>query len=212
MAPLAPDAPESPQNGDEWLSVALASGRLGVSERTIQRRAARGELGARTVSDEQGKRLLIRFDLPTPADKVPTPSHAQNGEAADTLGIAADKVPTANDTPADTSFAGHLLEENRFLRGVIEQLQRDGAEVRAALRKALELAPKQLPASSGAPSPVAPDSSARIERRDTRAREVGSSGHADADGPQTGGKRGEMALTLSDVADMIEAMEKEMNR
>jgi len=37
-----------------------------------------------------------------------------------------------------------LKDEVRFLRGLIEQLQRDGAETRAALRKALENAPRQL--------------------------------------------------------------------
>jgi hypothetical protein len=37
-----------------------------------------------------------------------------------------------------------LETENAFLRGVVEQLQRDGAETRAALRKALDGQPKQL--------------------------------------------------------------------
>lgn len=142
----------APANGEVWVSVAVASGRLGVSERTIQRRANRGELDSRFVSDEQGKRLLIRVDLKAPndiaADNLPTHFHVQSGVAADISARPTDKLPTANDTPADTpadtSFAQHLLEENRFLRSVIEQLQRDGAETRNALREALKLAPKQL--------------------------------------------------------------------
>lgn len=125
--------------GAQWLPVATVAARLGISERTVQRRAQRGELEARAVSDEQGKRLLIRLDVPTGADKVPTPIHVQTGEAADTSRVAADKLPTGE----GTTLTAHLLSENAFLRGVIEQLQRDGAEVRAALRKALD-APRQL--------------------------------------------------------------------
>jgi len=211
MAPPTSNAPERDETPEKWLSVAAAARRLELSERTIQRRAARGELDARTVSDEQGKRLLIRFEVPTPndrgADKLPTGAdnltthiHAQRGEAADNSPLAADKLPTPN----DTSFAGHLLEENRFLRGVIEQLQRDGAEVRAALRKALELAPKQL----AAPSPVQPDERARDAPQRVQ------NGKVDIHGPnalkvtKTGGNGGE-SLSYGDIADALEALEKE---
>jgi hypothetical protein len=41
-----------------------------------------------------------------------------------------------------------LLEENRFLRTLIEQRDRDAAELRAALRKALDSVPKALPEST----------------------------------------------------------------
>lgn len=184
------DAPNAPDSSEMWLSVAAAARRLELSERTIQRKAARGELDSRFVSDEQGKRLLIRFDLPTPADKVPTPSHGQNGEAADTLGIAADQVPTG----ADTSFSAHLLEENRFLRGVVEQLQRDGAETRSALREALKLAPKQL--AQGAAE------GARNGADRAPNREVGNYGPDVSQGAQTGGK----PLSYGDIADEAERM------
>jgi hypothetical protein len=46
--------------------------------------------------------------------------------------------------PIDADFHAHLIEENKFLRATVEQLQRDGAETRAALRVALKAAPKQL--------------------------------------------------------------------
>ena len=38
-----------------------------------------------------------------------------------------------------------LKGENQFLRAALEQRDRDAAELRAALRKALEIAPRQLP-------------------------------------------------------------------
>jgi len=204
------DAPERPQNAEEWLSVGAAARRLELSERTIQRKAARGELLARTVSDAQGKRLLIRFEpkapndipadkVPTGADNLTTPSHAQNGEAADISGVAADKVPTPNDIAADTSFTEHLLEENRFLRGVIEQLQRDGAETRNALREALKLAPKQL----AAPSPIQPDESAAMAPQRTRSIEARGNDPDDLEGAQTG-RDGGKPLSYGAIADMIE--------
>lgn len=83
-----------PDDSAQWLPVAVVAARLGISERTVQRRAKRGELEAREVSDEQGKRLLIRLDLPTGADNLPTPIHAQTLEAADISGLPADKLPT----------------------------------------------------------------------------------------------------------------------
>ncbi|PQV62425.1 hypothetical protein B1R32_1378 [Abditibacterium utsteinense] len=43
-------------------------------------------------------------------------------------------------------------EEIKFLRGLVEQRDRDAAEIRAALRKALEAEPRQL--MSGAPQEV----------------------------------------------------------
>jgi hypothetical protein len=55
---------------------------------------------------------------------------------------------------ADTTLTAHLLDENRFLRGVIEQLQRDGAETRASLREALK-APRQLTSGTVQTTPSA---------------------------------------------------------
>lgn len=49
MAPLAPDAPESPAKAEEWLSVALAAARLGISTKTLRKRMARGEVAVRRV-------------------------------------------------------------------------------------------------------------------------------------------------------------------
>jgi hypothetical protein len=71
-------------------------------------------------------------------------------------------VPTGADGAdrgADTDLTTHLAEENRFLRGVIEQLQRDGAETRAALCEALK-APRQLTSGTTPTAPEAPTASA----------------------------------------------------
>lgn len=99
------DTPDASLDARQWLPVATVAARMGVSERTVQRRAKRGELDAREVSDEQGKRLLIGLDLPTGADKLPTTAHAQSG-------VAADKLPTG----ADTSLTERPAFETRGRR------------------------------------------------------------------------------------------------
>lgn len=179
----APQASDSPA---VWLPVVVVAARLGLSERTVQRRARRGELEAREVSDEQGKRLLIRLDLPTPV-------HAQSGEAADILARPADKLPSG----ADTSLTAHLIEENRFLRATVEQHQRSEAELRAALREALKAQPKQLSQGTNESARNAP------QRAQT--------GDAGRNSQQPSGRAGIEAhgLSYGDIADMIE---QELNR
>lgn len=188
------NAPEASDSPAVWLPVARAAARLGLSERTVQRRARRGELEAREVSDEQGKRLLIRLDLPTGADNLTTPTHAQNGEAGDTLARPADKLPT----PANTSLTAHLVEENRFLRGIIEQLQRDGAETRQHLKRALELAPKQLAQGT--------DESARIAQNGPQSGEAGSNSQQPLNGAQIEADGEETPISYGSIADELERM------
>ena len=150
-------------NGGQWVSTSEAAAALRVSERTIQRRAASGELTARKVVAPDGEKWEIQLSaatLVTPvASLVPPQIHAQNRVGAD----SGAKVPTIATTGADTSDAkgdatteqreldamrAQLVEqlkgENQFLRAALEQRDRDAAELRAALRKALEIAPRQL--------------------------------------------------------------------
>lgn len=140
----------------EYLTVSQAAARLGISERTVQRRCKRGQLSARLETTPDGTQWLIDpATLPTgdatTADKVPTLENQQkpaiqvqnessqpptNATGADT----ADKVPTGD----AIELLEHLRDENKFLRTLIEQRDRDAAELRAALRKALEAMPKAL--------------------------------------------------------------------
>jgi hypothetical protein len=152
---MTPDANEMPANGHEsltssWVSTATAAAHFCVSERTVLRRAAAGKLTSRKATTSRGVVVEIRLDgveVPTGADRVPTRADrgADTQTTLKTPGIAPE-VPTG----ADTRLLAHLADENKFLRGVVEQLQRDGAETRASLRKALDGQPKQL--TSGAAS------------------------------------------------------------
>ena len=140
-----------------FVALPEAARRLGVSLRTVQRRVEKGVL--RSI-ERDGKRFVAlepselwdaaeaRHDATNVACRDTTEPvlsrHATRQSATNVAPTAAPPGASGDD------FTAHLIEENRFLRGVVEQLQRDAAEVRAALRKALELAPKELPAPAEA--------------------------------------------------------------
>jgi len=94
----------------------------------------------------------------------------------------------------------HEREGAAFLRGVIEQLQRDGAETRSALREALKLAPKQLAAGESSTM----NQTARNAPQSVPNGEVGTHGPKASKGTQTGGNGGE-SLSYGNIADMLEA-------
>lgn len=137
---------------------------LGVSVRTVQRRLKAGELAA---IERDGRRLVLLPDTTT-------------------KGATVDATPRQIDaTERDTGseLVAQLRSENQFLRGVIEQLQRDGAEVRAALREVTR-AMKSLPAPAtdtgqnhGAAvlSPTMPE----VAQRGANTRETGEASYGD---------------------------------
>jgi AraC-like DNA-binding protein len=143
---------EAASTRDEWLTVSEVAARLKISERTVQRRCKSGKLTARLESGDDGAAWLINgATLPTgdaitadTADNVPTGDATPNeSESAQSVGSVTPDVATLP-TGADTDFLAHLKAENEFLRGAIEQHQRSEAELRAALRKALEAMPKAI--------------------------------------------------------------------
>lgn len=131
----------------EWVSTAAAAALLGVSERTILRRAAAGKFPSRKETTPRGLVVVVALDRGEVRAGADTQTTLKTPQIAS-------EVPTGADG-ADTRLMAHLADENRFLRGVIEQLQRDGAETRAALREALK-APRQLTSGTTQTSPEAP--------------------------------------------------------
>lgn len=138
------NAPAAPGTALTWLPLAAAALILGISERTAQRRAKAGKIPARKVKRKDGE----AWEIGLGADIVPT--------GADTvLSAKGPEVPTFDGrvpTGADTDFTEHLKAENAFLRGQIETIQREHALAMAAMREALRVLPKALPApeNSGA--------------------------------------------------------------
>lgn len=94
---------------DSWLPVAEAAARLGVSERTVQKRAREGKLPCR----RDGRRLLVRVC----GDDVREESRRV-------------REPDANDGGA---LVRQLREENAFLRAQLEERTRAEAELRRLL-------------------------------------------------------------------------------
>lgn len=174
MTPDTPQhSPESPASGAVWLSVAQASAALNVSEKTVRKRIKTGEIAAQRVPQKRGGiSYLVALETETEVEVEPEAKRNRNGS---NNGFLKPLLPT--EPEAKWKRDGTEMEPKRkrsgsetevellratverdaseisFLRGVIEQLQRDGAETRAALREALK-APRQL--TSGT-TPTAPE-------------------------------------------------------
>jgi excisionase family DNA binding protein len=155
----------------EYLTVAQAAARLGLKERTVQKYCAAGKLAARRVSTPTGDAWQIdrvEFDASEAINKAPTErTNAQRTtertapapRAQNESPISKSSERTANDRTHSgerTSDAAENVsamlaqsrEEIHFLRGLVEQRDRDAAELRAALRKALDAMPKALTSGS----------------------------------------------------------------
>ncbi len=107
-----------------------------------------------------------------------------------------DATPRQNDATGRDSDAERIAElksEVAFLRGLVEQRARDGAELRAALREALKLSPRQLEAGTPIEPREAPPTGA-----------AGNDSPGDATVAQRPAKRDGAALSYGDIADEIE--------
>lgn len=129
------------------LTVAQVARLWGVSGRTVQRQCHAGKLRARRVESEFGEQWEIeraqveqaatqrRQDPDKPATQATTMSRH----------VAPMSHPQPEAAPDFTArYIDRLESENDFLRRALEQRDRDAAELRAALREALKIAPRQL--------------------------------------------------------------------
>ncbi len=183
------DAPNSQQPPAKWVSTAAAAAALGVSERAVQKWCSIGKLVARRVQatrgekweieaasvenqartrpnaeSEQAERKPEREAEQPERKRANKPNHAQNKPEQDGEREAEQAEPFGlhqlrADIERERQERQHDREEIQFLRGVVESDRRDMAELRAALRKALDSAPRQLTAGTPAPG----DEPARIE-------------------------------------------------
>lgn len=159
----------------KYLTVSQAAARLGLKERTVQKHCAAGKLAARRVSTPTGDAWQIdraQFEASEAANEAAnerTNAHRTNERTANAqhpqneLPISKSTERTANErthsgerTNERTGDAAENMsailaqsrEEILFLRSMLEARDRDAAELRAALRKALEAMPKALPDGS----------------------------------------------------------------
>jgi hypothetical protein len=189
-------------DGGTWLSTREAAAWLLVTPKTIRRRIERGELEARKVSRDGGGIVwLVRIG--DERDTGKDTEHPRKGQRNGHTEREKDgSTPSERDTVTDMGVEqkGHekdadLWDEVRFLRGVIEQLQRDGAETRAALRAALKLtAEASVPQLTAGAEPI-------DTKEETGAAAAGKVEAARVSPPPPRSKK---SLTYSDIADEIE--------
>lgn len=199
----------------QWLTTSQAAAALGVAPKTIRRRIERGELAARKMPRDGGGvswRVQIGDERDSSKDSsTPTKGTAQHPRNAHAERVKDISTPSERDSSKDmdaernthekdSDRVSDLRDEVKFLRGVIEQLQRDGAEVRAALREALKHRAPQLTQGSA------------IEPQETpQTGEATDNSHADQRGPQKpAGRKGatDWNSIYGQIADELEAQEK----
>lgn len=206
-----------PSAGAPWLSVSQAASLLGTSPRTVRRQCAAGQLPARRV----GGLWQVEMNTATESDKSAIDRAAKSDTGLKVKPAKSDTSMSDN-RPGRTSetdksasdLTAHLLEEVRFLRATVEQMQRDSAEVRAALREALKQSPKQLTAgdvaaSAGQSSTIDASPINRPQRDENNV--AANDSPKGAKGARNRGKR-ESATDWSSIygqiADELEAQEK----
>ena len=212
------NGPESPHDGETWVSVSEAAAAAGVSEKTIWRRAKKGQITARKVAGAHGGFVweIAPDSTGQPTDrpdsqptgqtqpqkraKVPTDARTDRTDRPDKI-----DRPTGHDEEMTLRLLTQLETENSFLRATVEQLQRDGAETRAALREALKLAPKAITAGSAATSEqVGTSQSTRSAPKSSENRVDSQREGIKSKEPQNGSQRAETSLSYDDIADMLE--------
>lgn len=194
----------------QWLTTTQAGAALGISARAVQKRCAAGTLAARRVQIPGGFKWEV--DAREVEDGTPEPSRADPRKLEAGTGEihpqeAQNIGPTlGTKTPELEGGASELRSEREtemkaeisFLRNLIEARDRDAVELRQALKRALDLAPKQLAAGAVPDSP----------QRATIA-SAGDNSHADANSTQMPAKRDGAPLTYGDIADELE---RKLNR
>ncbi len=133
----------------EYLTVSQAAAALGIGERQARRyagrlspddrREARHEAGHVTGALVSLAAMRIEREKATRRAAADVRPGALEAEAGHVSGHD-DRTPDAQ----NGEVLALLKSENTFLRGLVEQRDRDAAELRAALRKALEAMPKAI--------------------------------------------------------------------
>jgi hypothetical protein len=213
-----PDTPQSAPEGSNspevWLSVAMVSGRLGISARAVQKRCAGGTLPARRVVvpggirwEVDGRAIGHELDA-NPANFGREPAN-QNGSRVRSFDAQEGANPRTDGRELDANQGRELRELlarerefSGFLKLQLEEANRNAGELRAALREALKMAPKQLPA----PSPTHTDETARSAPERAKKSEAGNHTQGALNGSQASGNHGETPVSYGSVADELERM------
>jgi len=134
----------------EYLTVSEAAAALGISERQARRYAGRlAPDDRREAGHEAGQMTgaLVRLEA-MEAEREKATGRAKTHTMPDALTPEAGHAPDVRPDTTPDAQSGEVLallkSENAFLRNMLEARDRDAAELRAALRKALDALPKAL--------------------------------------------------------------------
>lgn len=172
-----PDDSTTTETRAAWLSTSEAAAALGVSERTIQRRANAGKLTARKVTTGDGEKWEICLGADSAANRVPTgaakggatlneresaPVATQSGLGAAT---GAKGVPTGADKGDATSETMFLRAQLDAMNAALEREQQAHEQTRQLLAGALQLHARQLPNATPQSAPEEPGAAQKDTKR-----------------------------------------------
>ncbi len=194
-----------------WLSVAEVSRLEGIAPRTVQRRCTTGKYTFRTLETANGPRFEIDADSLKNGTATETENAAttprQNENFAATFAATRRDNSDQNAATMETELRDQLereREQNQFLRGVIEQLQRDVAESHAEHRAALKI----IGATS---TPQLTQGDAPESQKTPQTGAATKDSHADQRGPQKPAERKgatDWNSVYGQIADELEAQEQ----
>ncbi len=134
----------------EYLTVSQAAAQLGISERQARRYAGRLAPDDRREAGHMTGALISLAAMQIEREKAT--GRAAADVRPDALPVEAGHMTGHDDRTPDAQngeVVALLKSENAFLRGLVEQRDRDAAELRAALREALKAMPKAITAGNG---------------------------------------------------------------
>jgi hypothetical protein len=160
---MVDDTVDSTLDNDVWLTLAEAAPVLGVSEKTVRRRAKAGQIEGRQVSTQHGMawqvRVPGRVDSVVTVDSLGTQPSTQVSTPTQSADVAA-LVALADRLEREKT---ELVDENRELVKTVAAWQSQAlvlagwlTEARDQLALTAPATPQQPQAVSGAPSPPAP--------------------------------------------------------
>ncbi len=148
----------------EPLTINQAAARLGISERTLRKRIAKGEVKAekepleaggiawRVWLDGSGPETEPEAERKTEPEARRKSFESESASNRQRNGSEMENAPEVSEPRAGSEPEARIVErlesEVLFLRSMLEARERDAAELRAALREALKAMPKALPDGS----------------------------------------------------------------
>jgi flagellar biosynthesis GTPase FlhF len=144
-----------------WQTIGEAATAARVSERTLRKRIKAGEVEAvKTAITGGGVAWRVAPETETAPEaerknepearrkpferETETERKRAGSESENAPEVSEPRAAPETEAAARGELLAHLQSENAFLRGLVEQRDRDAAELRAALREALKAMPKAI--------------------------------------------------------------------